>query len=271
MALRAFDDTSQRDAGQGAVAIHCWGRGAYIETRDGHKALLAVRKHRPPPPPPSSSLAAAAALAEEQHRAMVELEELTGRRGGGGAGDGIGAGAGVGRPSAEDLLGHAAWTDALREASLHPRRRRRRRRQQPRQTVRCSARVCGSSAAPTELRTRSRSRTTDLHHDMHTRVRKTPSWPRSWASFSLLSLCSHRNAWANLHLLRQPDAFLARGPPPAGTTPSVGAFPSGCRHRAPRGCEACSRAPFSISTGILPRVPRDKCGLGWQPNYALVG
>jgi hypothetical protein len=28
-------------------------------------------------------------------------------------------------------------------------------------------------------------------------VRKTPSWPRSWANFSLLSLYSHWNAWAN--------------------------------------------------------------------------
>jgi hypothetical protein len=35
-------------------------------------------------------------------------------------------------------------------------------------------------------------------------VRKTPSWPRSWANFSLLHLYSHRNAWANLHLLHQP-------------------------------------------------------------------
>jgi hypothetical protein len=32
-------------------------------------------------------------------------------------------------------------------------------------------------------------------------VRKTPSWPRSWANFSRLSLYSHRNAWANLDLL----------------------------------------------------------------------
>ena len=29
------------------------------------------------------------------------------------------------------------------------------------------------------------------------RVRKTPSWPRSWANFSLSQLCSHRNAWAS--------------------------------------------------------------------------
>jgi hypothetical protein len=32
---------------------------------------------------------------------------------------------------------------------------------------------------------------------------------RSWANFSLLSLYSHRNAWANLHILGQPNTFLA--------------------------------------------------------------
>ena len=31
-------------------------------------------------------------------------------------------------------------------------------------------------------------------------VRKTPSWPRSWANYSPVQLYSHRNAWANLHL-----------------------------------------------------------------------
>jgi hypothetical protein len=40
-------------------------------------------------------------------------------------------------------------------------------------------------------------------------ARNTPSWPRSWANFSLLQLYSHRNAWANLHLLGQSDTFLA--------------------------------------------------------------
>ena len=40
-------------------------------------------------------------------------------------------------------------------------------------------------------------------------VRKTPCWPRNWASFSLISLYSHRNAWANWHLLGQPNTFLA--------------------------------------------------------------
>jgi hypothetical protein len=34
-----------------------------------------------------------------------------------------------------------------------------------------------------------------------TQVRKTLSWPRSWANFSLLSLYSHMNTWANSHLL----------------------------------------------------------------------
>jgi beta-glucosidase len=43
-----------------------------------------------------------------------------------------------------------------------------------------------------------------------TKVRKTPSWPRSWANFSNIQLRSHRNAWANLHLLGQPDTFLAQ-------------------------------------------------------------
>jgi hypothetical protein len=33
------------------------------------------------------------------------------------------------------------------------------------------------------------------------RVRRMPSWPGSWANFSLLSLSFHRNAWANLHRL----------------------------------------------------------------------
>jgi hypothetical protein len=42
-----------------------------------------------------------------------------------------------------------------------------------------------------------------------TKVRKTPIWPRSWANFSLLYLCSHGNAWANLRLLGQLNTFLA--------------------------------------------------------------
>ena len=42
-----------------------------------------------------------------------------------------------------------------------------------------------------------------------TKVRETPSWPRSWANFSLLQLYFRRNAWANLDLLGHPNTFLA--------------------------------------------------------------
>ena len=42
-----------------------------------------------------------------------------------------------------------------------------------------------------------------------TRVRKTPSWPRSWASSSILWLHSHRSAGAISHILDQPNPFLA--------------------------------------------------------------
>jgi hypothetical protein len=48
-------------------------------------------------------------------------------------------------------------------------------------------------------------------HQLHGKVRQTPGWPRSWANFSLLLLCFHRNVWANLHLLGRPNAFLAQG------------------------------------------------------------
>ena len=57
-------------------------------------------------------------------------------------------------------------------------------------------------------------------------VRKAPSWPRSWADFSLSWLYSHRNAWASLRLLGHPDAFHAasagcarRRSPPRATPP----------------------------------------------------
>ena len=46
-----------------------------------------------------------------------------------------------------------------------------------------------------------------------TNVRKTPSWPRSRANFSMLQLYSRRNAWANWHLLGQPNTFLAKAAP----------------------------------------------------------
>jgi hypothetical protein len=41
------------------------------------------------------------------------------------------------------------------------------------------------------------------------KVRRPPSWPRSCANSSLLWLCAHGDARANLHRLGQPDTFLA--------------------------------------------------------------
>jgi hypothetical protein len=42
-------------------------------------------------------------------------------------------------------------------------------------------------------------------------VRKTPCRSSSWADFSLLQLYSHRNSWANVHLLGQSNNFLGAG------------------------------------------------------------
>jgi hypothetical protein len=38
-------------------------------------------------------------------------------------------------------------------------------------------------------------------------VRTTPSWPRSWANFSILQLYSYWDAWANLHRLGRLDTI----------------------------------------------------------------
>jgi hypothetical protein len=56
-------------------------------------------------------------------------------------------------------------------------------------------------------------------------VRKTPSCPRNWANFSLLSLYSHGDAWANSHLLGQPNALLAIGRLGAGAHPGDASSP----------------------------------------------
>jgi hypothetical protein len=50
-----------------------------------------------------------------------------------------------------------------------------------------------------------------FEYDHTQQVRKTPCRPRSWANSSILWLCSHRNAWTSLHLLGQPNTFLASG------------------------------------------------------------
>jgi hypothetical protein len=60
------------------------------------------------------------------------------------------------------------------------------------------------------------------------RVRETPSWPRCWANFSLLWLDSHRNAWANLHLLGRPDALLAARPGGSVVVKDNNAAPRDC-------------------------------------------
>jgi hypothetical protein len=39
------------------------------------------------------------------------------------------------------------------------------------------------------------------------KVWEVPSWPRSWPNFSLSQLHSHRNAWANLHILANLTRF----------------------------------------------------------------
>jgi hypothetical protein len=43
-------------------------------------------------------------------------------------------------------------------------------------------------------------------------VRKSPSWDKSWANFSLLLMYSHMNARTNMHLLGQPNTFLVPAP-----------------------------------------------------------
>jgi hypothetical protein len=61
------------------------------------------------------------------------------------------------------------------------------------------------------------------------KVRKTPSWPRSWANFSLLELYSHWNAPNNMHLLGQPNTFLAQG---LVQGPACTAWPQGAEGQA---------------------------------------
>ena len=58
------------------------------------------------------------------------------------------------------------------------------------------------------------------------KVRKTPSWPRSWANFSLLWLCYHRDARANLCILwaNLTPLSLKEGVTPVVTEGDVKAF-----------------------------------------------
>ena len=59
----------------------------------------------------------------------------------------------------------------------------------------------GKTAPPgSERLARSVHQRTRRRRDRRQQVRKTPSWPRSWANFNLLPLHSHRNAWDNLRM-----------------------------------------------------------------------
>jgi hypothetical protein len=76
-------------------------------------------------------------------------------------------------------------------------------------------------------------------------VRKTPSWPRSWANFSFLYY--HRNAWADSHRLGQPSTFLA----PGRRAGAHGGGGVGVRPRLPHQAgrrRAARRAPAGPST-----------------------
>jgi alpha-N-acetylglucosaminidase len=75
------------------------------------------------------------------------------------------------------------------------------------------------------------------------KVRKTPSWPRSWANSSLLYQYSHRNAWANLHFLGQPDIFLAQV-----TRHDIGYH--GARPDIPGGADAAGQEFFATNRSL---------------------
>jgi hypothetical protein len=83
------------------------------------------------------------------------------------------------------------------------------------------------------------------------KVRKPPSWPRSWPNFSLRLLCSHRNVWANLYLLGQPNTFLAQGSGVATRSPTSSPRTSSSTS-SPR-CMAPSRR--QTSRPARPRAP----------------
>ena len=105
-----------------------------------------------------------------------------------------------------------------------------------------------SHTAPVRVSEREREHAAVARARAQTQVRKTPSWPRSWANSSRLQLYSHMNAWANLHLLGQPNTILAARRWPrrrhrSGVRPSVHrprCLPRCLRHSptaaAARGC-----------------------------------
>ena len=80
-------------------------------------------------------------------------------------------------------------------------------------------------------------------------ARQTPSWPRSWANFSLFWLYSHRNTWANLHLLGQPDTFLAFIATPVSLTSLE--------------CQVSELVNRDVCPVPWQRIVRPRCVWGW--------
>jgi hypothetical protein len=99
------------------------------------------------------------------------------------------------------------------------------------------------------------------HRAAHAPQSGKESWPRNWADFRLLWLCSDRNAWVNLHLLGQPNTLLAQ----------VLSHKESCRstttrrHRPPNGVRgACETAVCLAAPGAAgaTRCASHACGLG---------
>ena len=67
----------------------------------------------------------------------------------------------------------------------------------------CCLLLTAAAGGPTQVRFE------EDHEAVSPQVSKTPSWSRSWSNFSLSLLYSHRNAWANVHFLGQPNTLLA--------------------------------------------------------------
>ena len=97
------------------------------------------------------------------------------------------------------------------------------------------------------------------HLWVYTLLVYTPSWPRSWANFSLLQLYSHRNARANFHRLRQPDPGLGSGPSrhtrSSRPRPTAPATSCSSRWMCRRPALACRRPPPSPPTSNLRVTP----------------
>ena len=94
--------------------------------------------------------------------------------------------------------------------------------------------------------------------------------PNVGASSSLLSLYSHRDAWANLHLLGQPDTFLASAAARGAVRADGPAARAGARARAVR--SDLLRAGGALAHRRRPRVFRGRRApcLSWPPRAVNV-